>query len=204
MIRVSSPRRMVTLAMVLALALTACAKSRSEGNGAWGNAGTGSSASAQPVDDALMAYLSEARALHHMADVQEDRGELAAALKTMDRLVAARRPGATPEVDEVLADAHARRAEIAIKLKDLAAAEESIRKGLELAKAPSYFRGHLLEVFGLLEQARSKALAEAGKHDEAKAAQTRAMDRLDEAVRMQESVIARSLDAAAPAPRPSP
>jgi len=199
MIRVSSPRRMVTLAMVLALALTACAKSRSEGNGA----GAGR-ASAQPVDDALMAYLSEARALHHMADVQEDRGELAAALKTMDRLVAARRPGATPEVDEVLADAHARRAEIAIKLKDLAAAEESIRKGLELAKAPSYFRGHLLEVFGLLEQARSKALAEAGKHDEAKAAQTRAMDRLDEAVRMQESVIARSLDAAAPAPRPSP
>lgn len=199
MTRARSPRALVAMAMVLALALAACAKSRTEGTAA----GAGST-SAQPVDDALMAYLSEARALHHMADVQEDRGELTAALKTMDRLVAARRPGATPEVDEVLADAHARRAEIAIKLKDLGAAEESIRRGLELAKAPSYFRGHLLEVFGLLEQARSKALAEAGKHDEAKAAQTRALDRLDEAVRMQELVISRSLDAATPAPRPSP
>jgi tetratricopeptide (TPR) repeat protein len=189
--------RLLVLALALAFWAPAfgCAK-RSADAGASSDIG-------RPVDDALMAYLSEARALHHMADVQEDRGDLRAALQTMDRLVAAVRPAPAPEVDEVLADAHARRAEIAIKLKDLPAAEESVRKGLELAKSPSYFRGHLLEVFGLLEQARSKALTEAGKPDEAKAAQARALDRLDEAVRMQEAVIAKTLDAAAPQPHPS-
>src|SRR5262249_1581626 len=110
------------------------------------------------VDVELMAFLSEARALHHQANLKEDSGALSGAAAAMERLISARRPHdgrPTPEVQEVLADAYARLAGIYLRQNALPRAAEATKSGLGFAPDPTYFRGHLLEVEGLIEESRS-------------------------------------------------
>jgi len=180
--------------LVLAIALTGAAglgvaACRSEGS----SAGCPSAQpAAPPVDEALMAFLSAARALHHEADLHERAGDRQGAVASLERLVALPAPRAV-EVDEVLADAHARLAELHLQQGNLEAADRDVQAGLERVKGPTYFRGHLLEVEGLLEEARAGALADAGKADEASRARARAVGLLEEAVQVQERVIDRAL-----------
>jgi tetratricopeptide (TPR) repeat protein len=150
----------------------------------------------QPVDTEIMAFLSEARALHHAANLKEESGDLAGAVDAMDRLVAARRPhpnAKAPEVEEVLADAYARLAELRLKKGDLDPAAVAVKSGLEHVAEPTYFRGHLVEVQGLVEEARAAQLADAGNVAEAARAREHAIQLLEEVVKIQEQVIQRSL-----------
>ena len=71
--------------------------------------------------------------------------------------------------------------------------ERDVREGLLRASGPTYFRGHLLEVQGLIEEARATAFVDAGKREEATAAKAHAISLLEEAVRVQEQVINRAL-----------
>ena len=149
-----------------------------------------------PVDTEIMAFLSEARALHHEANMKEDGGDLAGAVSTMERLVAARRPHPErkgPEVEEVLADAYARLAELRLKKGDLDPAAAAVESGLEHVAEATYFRGHLVEVQGLVEEARAAQLADAGNAAEAARAREHAIQLLEEVVKIQEQVIQRSL-----------
>jgi tetratricopeptide (TPR) repeat protein len=157
----------------------------------------GESDTTQVVDMELMAFLSEARALHHQANLKEESGDLPGAAAAMQRLVAARRPhdGKTPEVQEVLADAYARLAELQLRQNALAPAADAIKTGLVYAPEPTYFRGHLVEVEGLVEEARAASLADAGKPEEAARAREKAIQLLEEVVRIQDQVIQRSLAA---------
>ena len=142
------------------------------------------------VDMELMAYLSRARALHHEANLKEEMGDKKGAVDAMERLTSqpfAR--AATPEVEEVLSDAFARRAELELGMGELDSASRSIAQGLTHAKEPTYFRGHLVEVSGLLDEARSHALADAGKPAEAKLAQERALAELETAIDIQNKVL---------------
>lgn len=150
-----------------------------------------------PVDVEIMAFLSEARALHHQANLREDARDLPGAIAAMQRLVAAPRPhdGKAPEVREVLADAYARITELETARGHLDAANEAARQGLVQAPEASYFRGHLFEVQGLAEKARVAELADAGRPAEAEQARERAAQLLEEAVKIQEQVILRSLAA---------
>lgn len=150
------------------------------------------------VDKELLAYLSEARALHHQANLQESANDLPAAARTMDRLVAAQQPHAGPEVDEVLADAYARLAELQLRQDAIEPAARAIASGLAHAPEPTYFRGHLVEVEGLVEEARATRLADAGKLEEAVAARTRAIALLEEVVKIQDQVIKSSLNDGGP------
>jgi hypothetical protein len=154
------------------------------------------------VDTELLAYLSSARALHHLADLKQQNGDLAGAVAAMEKLLATRRPHegqALPEISEVLADAHARLAELQLERGDLVAASDAARRGLAHAPDATYFRGHLFEVQGIVEKTRASALEDAGKRDEASRARRQATDALEEAVRIQAQVIQRSLpDAEAP------
>ena len=148
------------------------------------------------VDTELMAFLSEARALHHQATLKEDSGDLAGAAAAMERLVAAKRPHPevhSPEVEEVLADAYARLAELELKRASLGRASDAIKNGLAHAPDTTYFRGHLIEVQGLIEKERASELADAGKTEEAAKAREKAIQLLEEVVRIQEQVIQRSL-----------
>jgi tetratricopeptide (TPR) repeat protein len=156
---------------------------------------------AGPVFDVeVMAFLSEARALHHEANIREDEGDLAGAVTVMRRLVGAPRPHPqqrVPEMEEVLADAWARVAELELKRHDLDEAAKAVKEGLAHSPEPTYFRGHLLEVEGIVEEARATDYADAGKKDEAQKARTRAIELLQEAVRVQEQVIGKALDGGA-------
>ena len=153
-----------------------------------------------PLDTEIMAFLSEARALHHEANMKEESGDLAGAGVAMDRLVAAQRPHPErkagqppPEVEEVLADAYARLAELRLKNGELDRAAAAVKSGLEHVTEATYFRGHLVEVQGLVEEARGAQLADAGKPAEAARAREHAIQLLEEVVRIQEQVIQRSL-----------
>lgn len=175
--------RAVMLLLALALAV-GCGRRDGDGDGA------------PAVDTELMAFLSEARALHHQANLREDAGDLAGAIASMERLVAAQRPHPerpAPEVDEVLADAYARLAELRLRKGDLTSAADAVARGLERAPDPTYFRGRLVEVQGLVEEARAAELADAGRPEEAARARERAIQLLEEVVRIQDQVIKRSL-----------
>jgi hypothetical protein len=148
------------------------------------------------VDVQVMAFLSEARALHHEANVREDDADIPGALAAMDRLVRATRPHAgqrVPEVEEVLADAWARSAELQLKKHDLDSAKKAVAEGLSHAPEPTYFRGHLLEVEGIVEEAVAADYADAGNKDEAQKARAHAIALLREAVGVQEQVIGKAL-----------
>jgi len=149
-----------------------------------------------PVDTEIMAFLSEARALHHEANMKEESGDVAGAVSAMERLVAARRPHPErkgPEVEEVLADAYARLAELRLKKGELDPAAAAVKSGLEHVAEATYFRGHLVEVQGLVEEARAAQLADAGNATEAARAREHAIQLLEEVVKIQEQVIQRSL-----------
>lgn len=148
--------------------------------------------SGTPVDTTIMAFLSAARALHHEADLREKSGDAPGAIAALDRLVAMPAPSAA-EVDEVIADTRARLAELRLARGDLDGADRDVRAGLQHVAGPTYFRGHLLEVQGLVEEARATAFVDAGKRDEATAAKARAISLLEEAVRVQEQVIDKAL-----------
>jgi len=144
------------------------------------------------VDPGLVAYLSRARAAHHVADGHEALGDLSAAALELDRLVAAPRPaGATvyAEVDEVLADTHARLADLRSRLGDFDAAARHVQVGLASARKPTYFRGHLFEVLGLVHERQSAALKAQGDRVRAEAARRRALDAFEHAMQIQDSVI---------------
>jgi hypothetical protein len=148
--------------------------------------------SGTPVDTTIMAFLSAARALHHEADLREKSGDAPGAIASLERLVAMPAPPAA-EADEVIADTRARLAELRLGRGDLDGADRDVRAGLQHVTGPTYFRGHLLEVQGLVEEARATAFVDAGERDEASAAKARAISLLEEAVRVQEQVIDKAL-----------
>jgi hypothetical protein len=179
-------RCMLVVSAAALLGLAACSRNDRSVSGC------PSASPAAPVDATVMAFLSAARALHHEADAKEQSGDQAGAIAALEKLATMPAPHAS-EVDEVLADTYARLAEMRLGAKDWGGADRDVRAGLEHATTPTYFRGHLLEVSGRIEEERGAALADAGKSDEAARARARAVDLLESAVKVQEQVIARTL-----------
>ncbi len=150
-------------------------------------------ASAPVVDSVLLAFLSKARAAHHKADLAEASGDLGSAITSLESLTGGARPGGAtplPEASEVLSDTHARLADLRSMRGEFDVALRDIEAGLALAREATYFRGHLFEVRGLVEERRTKALPEGDERERARRA---AMDAFDEAVRIQEEVISSAL-----------
>jgi hypothetical protein len=157
------------------------------------------------VDPVLLAFLSQARSAHHLADQREAAGDTAGALRGLQQLVSSPRPpGSPPEVDEVLSDTQARIADLLSAAGRFDPAEAAIRAGLENAKSSSYFRGHLFEVRGLLEERREKALRATGRGPEADQAHDRSLSAYEEAMKIQAGVIGGALPSASPASSSNP
>jgi hypothetical protein len=159
------------------------------------------------VDPALLAFLSKARSAHHVADQQEASGDRAAALRALQSLTAGPVPtGGAPEVEEVLADTRARSAELLSQVGRFDQADEELEQGLVHAKSPTYFRGHLFEVRGLVEERREKALRGNGRGQEADKARERSLNAYEEAMKIQAQVIGigSGTPAAAPSSAPRP
>jgi tetratricopeptide (TPR) repeat protein len=170
----------LALSLSLALLGAGCAK-RESSRGVAG----------EVIDEPLMAWLSSTRALHHEADIQEDKGELPAAIATLERLLAKAPPRKSPESDEVLADTRARLGDLRSRQGDFDAAMRDVDAGLGLVPKLSYYAGHLLEVRGVIEQRRSDALLAKGDADGGSKARERAMKAYEEAIAVQDEVIRR-------------
>jgi len=174
-------------AAVLTLGLMAACARAPEGSSGTTDAG-------KPVDARLLAFLSRARAAHHIADQLEEDEELDRAVSTLQGLVDGPAPGnggvaSPPEVREVLADTRARLADLKSQLGRFDDAAADVDRGLDLAKETTYFRGHLFEVRGLVEERRSKSLKEKGEDDKAEAAKKRALDAFETSMTIQAEVI---------------
>jgi tetratricopeptide (TPR) repeat protein len=151
-----------------------------------------------PVDPKLLAFLSRSRSAHHLADLAEEQEDLERASSVLRDLIAGPQPsdnGSAPEVREVLADTRARLADLESRLGRFDAAAEHVDKGLELARETTYFRGHLFEMRGLVEERRSKALRDEGQVAEADAAKKRALDAFEQSMEIQADVIQKALPA---------
>jgi len=145
------------------------------------------------VDSVLLAFLSKARAAHHKADLAEASGDVAGAIASLESLTGGARPGGAtplPEASEVLSDTYARLADLRSTQNQFDGALGDIDAGLALAKETTYFRGHLFEVRGLVEERRAKSLPEGAERERVRKA---AMDAFDEAVRIQDQVISSAL-----------
>jgi len=146
-----------------------------------------------PVDPLLLSFLSRARSAHHLADAHEAEGDLSAAITPLEGLVVGPLPRAgndelAPEVREVLADTRARLADLRSRQGSFEAALADAHLGLELARDPNYFRGHLLETEGLVEERHAKSL-EARDPAAAAALRKRAIGLLEQAMSVQSGVI---------------
>ncbi len=181
---------LVALGCVLAFGPLGCSRQPREGDCPELDGGA-------PVDQALLAFLSRARAAHHRADQREDAGDIAQAVAELDALVggpllAGRK---APEVNEVLADTRARLADLRSRQGAFNRAEADVKSGLALLEGPSYFQGHLFEVQGLLEERRAKALAGSGDTAGAEHAKERALAAFQKAMEVQATVIERATGA---------
>jgi hypothetical protein len=174
--------------LALLLALSGCSRARSEPAPRCSELDAGT-----PVDPFLLAFLSRARAAHHLADEHEGDADLAAAIAPLAGLVAGPLPRATgpelaPEVREVLADTRARLADLRSRQGAFEPALADVRAGLELVPAPNYFKGHLLETEGLVEERHAKAL-EKSDPVAADTLRKRAIGLLEQAMAVQSEVI---------------
>ena len=89
---------------------------------------------------------------------------------------------------EVLADTRARLADLRSRLGAFDAALADAHAGLEQAREPNYFQGHLLETEGLVEERRAKA-QDATDPSAATATRKRAISLLERAMAVQSGVI---------------
>ncbi len=156
----------------------------------------------KPVSPSLLAFLSRARAAHHRADLQEEKGDLAAARRDLSAITDGTTPQGAPEVDEVLADTHSRLADLASRAGEFDAAGRHRQRGLALATAPTYFRGHLFEVKGVVAQRRAAKLASDGDERAAAVAKQEALAAYEESMRIQAEVIDRALPVRPPGSTP--
>lgn len=175
--------------LALCLALASCARHPSPDP-------CGESDAGPPVDATLLAFLSRARAAHHLADQAESARDLPGAVSKLEAVVGGPLPpGAAanaPEVREVLADTLSRMADLTSQLGDYAAAVRFLDRGLPLVPTPTYFRGHLFEVRGLVEERNASRLEQQGDSQRAAEARARALTALEDAMRIQAEVIEKS------------
>jgi tetratricopeptide (TPR) repeat protein len=145
----------------------------------------------KPVDPVLMSFISSARSAHHLADGYEEKGDLPGAEAALGKLLDGPLPPKkdAAEVREVLSDTRARLADLRSRRGDFDAALKDVEQGLGLVPEQSYFRGHLFETRGLVEERRTKALAAAGDQAGAAEAKERALAAFEEAMRIQQGVI---------------
>jgi len=149
-----------------------------------------------PIDPTLLAFLSRARVAHHMADLKEDAdpaGAVAALSAVVDGPVP-RHDGIAPaEAREVYADTQARLAELESRLLRFETALRRIDSALLWVPETSYFRGHLFEARGIVEQRRAEDLSKANRTTESAAAKQLAIAAFETAMQIQADVIRQTL-----------
>ncbi|MFO0557142.1 MAG: hypothetical protein U0269_03930 [Polyangiales bacterium] len=146
------------------------------------------------LDEATMALLSAARALHHEADVYESSNDYVAAQRTVQRVLALRAPSAIREVEDVRVDAFGRVAELALRNNEAQTALDRVDEGLREARRESVLKARLLLVRGRALRALGEQAQSAGQADVAAARRREAIEALEQSIRMNERVLDAALD----------
>jgi tetratricopeptide (TPR) repeat protein len=202
-------RSLLAPALAASLLVLGCA-TQAEGPGSGAAPGSQACAcdpAAPVVDPTLLAFLSKARAAHHEADLAEEKGDREQAVRALLKIVEGPRPAGeppSPEVAEVIADTRARLADLRSALGDFERARADVDEGLRLAPGVTHFRGHLIEVRGLVEERRAKALKEKGDEAAAGKARDEALKAFEEAIEIQDQVIAEALKQKEQGVKPAP
>lgn len=163
--------------------------------------------SAPPIDRALLAFLSKAKAAHHQADLAQDDGDQSGAIVALQALVEGPRPGgenSAIEIREVMADSRARLAGLLSAKAKHDAAEAQLRRGLAELPERNVYRGRLMEMLGVVEEGRYRAFKAAGENDKATRAKVRAVRAFGGAIAIQDEVIRRLLPPLPTAPEAGP
>ena len=132
MIRRGGPGRALVLLAAAAAVGTGCSRAERTASTAPASALRVGGDAGPVLDVQTMAFLSKARALHHEANLREEAGDLPGAVAQVERIIDAVRPHPTlavPEVEEVLADAWARVAELDVRLGDSKGRKTPRRRG---------------------------------------------------------------------------
>ncbi len=145
-------------------------------------------AGAPVVDGRLLAFLSRARTAHHEADLRQEDGDLDLAVAALEHVVKGPRPDA-PEAIEVVADTYARLADLRSDLGDFEPALRDVEAGLALAARPTHFRGHLLEIQGVVLERRYRSLDARGETEAAARSKAEALEAFKSAIELQDQVI---------------
>jgi hypothetical protein len=195
-------RWMLGLPLLLALGQSACDRSDGVLDARPTVCPTVPSASGQVIDRALVAFLSKAKAVHHkvdllLSDVGAGGSSVEDAIAALQQLVAGPRPtgsiagDSTPpiEVREVLADSRARLAGLLSEHAKHDAAEAQLRRGLSELPERNLYRGRLMEMLGVVEEARYRQLLAAGEKEQAKRAKARAVSAFGQAISLHDEVI---------------
>jgi tetratricopeptide (TPR) repeat protein len=156
-------------------------------------------ATSDVVNVGLVSFLSLAEATHRLADLAEGENEIAGAEHMLRALAEGPLPTSSKtelpaEAREVLADTHARLADLESARHDFGAARRDIEMGLELAIERNHYRGRLMEVLGTLEDRLHVVLQEDGRSAAAEEAKKRAIKAFEEAVAIQDEVIRSTLE----------
>jgi tetratricopeptide (TPR) repeat protein len=186
--------RLLLVSVALCLGVTACAEGEAPTRDHAPTASAAPSVQRQPVDAALIAFLSKARAAHHQADLAETKEDVKGAIGFLEAIPNGTLPKQGPEVIEVLADAHARLGDLKSRDGRFDDAAKEVDRGLALAKETTHFRGHLFEVRGVIEERRMEALAKAGDTAGAEKAKQAALAAFEKAVEIQDAVISKALE----------
>jgi tetratricopeptide (TPR) repeat protein len=185
-----SPRALwVAAALASAVAIGAVAMVQFSRTAAAENPGECACAGVPVVDATLLAFLSKARSAHHQADLLEEGGDLDLAIAALEAVVALPRPAGAPEAIEVVADTYARLADLKSDLGSYDPALRDVEAGLALAARPTHFRGHLLEIEGVVLERRYRTLDAMGETEEAARVKAQALAAFQGAIDVQERVI---------------
>ena len=169
--------RLATIA-VFALLASGCAAGRDDAN-------------RPPPNEAVLALLGNARALHHEADVYEGAGDYARAADAVRRILGMEIPRSMAEAEDLRADAYGRLSELALRR---AAPDEALSladTGLRDTHRESVLRGRLLRVRGQSLAAMADRAHAAG--DEAAATRYRgdAIAALEDSIALNARIVAR-------------
>ncbi|MDP3279287.1 MAG: hypothetical protein Q8Q09_29115 [Deltaproteobacteria bacterium] len=151
----------------------------------------------ESLDDATIALLGAARALHSQADLYEASGDQTQAIRSIERVLTLSAPAAVREVEDVRVDAYGRLSELALSANRPADAIRYADQGIQMATRESvlHARLHLVRGRSLRALAESMAVTQSG---EAATRRAEAIAALERSIQMNERVLQRALDAGVP------
>lgn len=148
----------------------------------------------QPIDEHLMAALGQARALHHVADVQLAEGDTEGALAALERVTEVDFPPGAPERDDVVVDAYGRMSKLLIGAGKLDEAMAMVEKGLrEGRERETFYVAALHMIVGEIHEARAAAAREAGDAATARSAAREAIEAYERSIAVNQKVLDRLL-----------